>query len=218
MWPARCAKRRRGHGRRGHDAVSAQDHLLLLGRLFSGRIRAVAHRRRTHSDRAGVRADRRLERRHRRLGARRHFRGDHRRGLPHRHHRSQEDVHHRPGSDRAVLISERIRCRGLAARGRPLLHRRVRRRRLSHRDFAHCRVHAQGTSVDLHGHGVGGVVSGSHRGRSGGLWALRYGRRMEMDARQRRGTLRGAAHRAARHSRIASVAGKQGGALPRLEP
>ena len=59
--------------------------------------------------------------------------------------------------------------------------------RLSHRHVAHRRVHAQGASVDLHGNGVGGVVSGRHRGRRGGLRALRRGGRLEMDARQRRG-------------------------------
>lgn len=40
-----------------------------------------------------------------------------------------------------------------------------------------------------------------------GLYGMKT---VEMVARQRRGTLRGAAHRAARHPRIASVAGKQG--------
>ena len=138
-------------------------------------------------------------------------------GLPYRRHRSQEDVHHRFGGDRAVLASERIRCRGLAARGRPGSSSACssaptipspRRSSLSSRPRA---------SVDLHGNGVGGVVSGRHRSRRGGLRAL-HGVE-ETGWKWMLGSavvlLRGSPRRTARYSLESPlVAGEQGGAMP----
>ena len=59
-----------------------------------------------------------------------------------------------------------IRDEAASARDIPLLHRRLRRRRLPHRDLAHHRVHPQAPPRDIDGHGLGGVVFGRYRGCS----------------------------------------------------
>ena len=103
-----------------------------------------------------------------------------------------------------------IRDEAASARDIPLLHRRLRRRRLPHRDLAHHRVHPQAPPRDIHGHGLGGVVFGRYRGCSRRLRFVRRRWRMEAHARLRHRTLRLPADRQVQSPRVAPVAEKQG--------